>query len=541
MKGARRARLWYALTDGMKRRSSAREGKGCTTMTNRLIALLLALALLAACAPALAAKKPIALDSDAEVERILLDYIDGKGIDEVFDRYYGYLRRHMSKDTMAQYLTKLEPLTGAFIGLGTHDTFFDDVNERTVHIIHLCMERRDLDFFYSLNAENEITSFLFTLSGEQEPLGRPLENDAAEVDADAQADTPDAPDAAGQPDASADAPIGMTTEPDETSAPIVPDTPAAAVPTPYTEEAITVVSGKFQMPGVLTVPSGEGPFPAVLLVQGSGPSDRDETVGVLKPFRDIAQALAARGVASIRYDKRTYACAAQFTREEATNVTVREETIDDAVVAAGMLAADPRIDASRVFLAGHSLGAMMAPRVAAEWGDAFAGLIFISGTPLPLSDIIIQQNMDAIAQMTDEAIREASLAAVTAEIEKRDAVMAGSADAAKSQTLFGVPAYYFYEMESVNMGEMLLAYTKPILILQGGDDFQVTPANGIDAYRRILGDAPNVTYRLYPELNHPLTLYTGPEEYRYTVNAYNTPAQVDAQALSDIADFVLAH
>src|SRR4051794_23786107 len=91
--------------------------------------------------------------------------------------------------------------------------------------------------------------------------------------------------------------------------PAVP--PADAAPPPYAkpdsyrEGEVTVGSGEWALPGTLTVPVGAGPFPAVVLVHGSGPNDRDETVEANKPFRDLALGLASRGIAVLRYEKRT--------------------------------------------------------------------------------------------------------------------------------------------------------------------------------------------------------------------------------------------
>ena len=75
----------------------------------------------------------------------------------------------------------------------------------------------------------------------------------------------------------------------------------------FTETEVTVGTGEWALPGTLTIPKGTGPFPAVVLVHGSGPNDRDETIGPNKPFKDIAWGLASRGIVVLRYDKRTLA------------------------------------------------------------------------------------------------------------------------------------------------------------------------------------------------------------------------------------------
>lgn len=144
---------------------------------------------------------------------------------------------------------------------------------------------------------------------------------------------------------------------------------------------ITVAAdADYPLPGLLTLPDGAGPFPAVLLVHGSGPQDRDEAVGPNRPFRDLAVGLADLGVASLRYDKRTFAHGKRLADALQGRLSVEEEVIRDALCAAALLRAEPLIRPDRVYLLGHSMGGMLAPRIDAE-GGAFAGLIFWAGTP----------------------------------------------------------------------------------------------------------------------------------------------------------------
>jgi hypothetical protein len=142
------------------------------------------------------------------------------------------------------------------------------------------------------------------------------------------------------------------------------EAPAASLPAGLTEEAFTVGSGQFALPGTLTLPPGTARVAAVVLVHGSGPEDRDETLGPNKPFRDLAWGLASRGVAVLRYEKRTRQYAAAMAQN--ANLTVREEAIDDAVLAEQALRRHARIEANKVYIAGHSLGGMLAPRIGQE-------------------------------------------------------------------------------------------------------------------------------------------------------------------------------
>ncbi len=128
----------------------------------------------------------------------------------------------------------------------------------------------------------------------------------------------------------------------------------------FVERPVTVGQGEWALPGTLSVPKGDGPFPGVVLVHGSGPNDRDETIGPNKALRDLAWGLASQGVAVLRYEKRTKEHGSKTIKVKDT-FTVKEETVDDAISAAAVLRKEKGVDPKRVFVIGHSLGAMMAP------------------------------------------------------------------------------------------------------------------------------------------------------------------------------------
>ena len=143
----------------------------------------------------------------------------------------------------------------------------------------------------------------------------------------------------------------------------------------FTDYPIIIGEGTdFPLAGLLSMPNNAaGTVPAVVIVAGSGPHDMDaSTVG--SPYRDIAEFLAANGIAVIRYDKRTFTHGERMVQELGGSMTVWEESVEDAILAAELLRADSRIDENRVYIIGHSLGGMLAPRIHVAGGD-FAGLI----------------------------------------------------------------------------------------------------------------------------------------------------------------------
>ena len=143
------------------------------------------------------------------------------------------------------------------------------------------------------------------------------------------------------------------------------------------------------MPGTLTLPRGEGPFAAAVLVHGSGPQDRDETIGPNKPFRDLAWGLASQGIAVLRYEKRTHTHGRAWPRCVKT-LTIKEETIDDALAAVAELRKHKEINAKHIVVIGHSLGATAAPQIG-ERDKSIAGLVLLAGNARPLEDLVLEQ------------------------------------------------------------------------------------------------------------------------------------------------------
>lgn len=304
----------------------------------------------------------------------------------------------------------------------------------------------------------------------------------------------------------------------------------------YIEEAITLREGEGDATnGLLTLPEGEGPFPAVVMVHGSGPSDMDESAYACAPFRDLAHGLARLGVASIRYDKYTYAHPENCLRAD---FTVDDEYTRDALDAAALLANDARI--GDIYLLGHSQGAMLAPRIMAaiqtEVGDRLRGGVLLAGSPLPMWEIQYHQNLDVLKTLSGKALAE-NEALVEAERAKVSALADMTADELQKQTLFGISAYYQADEMSVDAVETAVRLSLPLFIAQGEKDWQVRPADGVEAWQAKLPQDFDVVYRLYENMTHMLfDLEGAPSE---TPADYMAPgAQVSETLIGDIAAWI---
>ena len=291
----------------------------------------------------------------------------------------------------------------------------------------------------------------------------------------------------------------------------------------------------------LLIPDGEGPFPAVVMLAGSGPQDKDETSAVNaanRPFYDIAEELARQGVASIRYDKYTYAHAANMTEDEIAHLTIQEEYINDAVAAVAALRADARI--GDIYLLGHSQGAMLVPRImqaieAQEGLGEIAGGVMLSGSPKPLWQISMAQN---VALLGDEQM-ESYEAILSEQIQLANSLDTMTEEELITKTVFGVSAYYQKDETSVDAAQAALENGRRLFIAQGDADWQVSTADGIEAWKAALEGAQfPVEYHLYENLNHLLMTQEG--SVTRTLMDYALPGHVSQQVIEDIAAFILA-
>jgi dienelactone hydrolase len=300
--------------------------------------------------------------------------------------------------------------------------------------------------------------------------------------------------------------------------------PAYAEPDRFVERDVSVGSAP-ALPGVLTLPKGQPPFPVVVLVHGSGPGDADGSVGASKVFKDIAWGLGGRGVAVLRYVKRT-------RHAPAGVVSIKEEVLDGAAAAVDLVTHLPEIDPKRVVVLGHSQGGYLAPRIAAD-NPAVAGLVLLAGPSRPLQDSLVDQLVylarlepgDAESKRLVEAARVFK-ARVEDPALRPDATLdlpGGSAERGR----------YFLSLRGYQPTDVAAKLTIPILVLQGNRDYQVG-ALDFDGWKKALGGKPGVTLKQYPGLNHLFITGAGPSRPA----EYESPGHVDATVIDDLAAFV---
>lgn len=293
----------------------------------------------------------------------------------------------------------------------------------------------------------------------------------------------------------------------------------------FTEEEVTVSAGEFPLPGTISLPKGGGPWPAAVLVHGSGPHDRDETIFKRKPFKDIAWGLASRGIAILRYEKRTKKYGASM---DAKTINAHTEVVDDAMAAVRLLKKRSDIDPTQIFVIGHSLGGYAAPYIGVN-EPACAGVVLLAGPARPLYELIAEQipylagldgNIDEQEQTQIDAI-QASIAKLR------------SGAFTTSDTLLGAPASYWADLDKLAPVASAKVCDKPILIVQGGRDYQVTTED-LAIWKKTLSGRKNVTFKLFPAMDHLFLAGTGPS----TPEQYMEPGYVDGSVIAFLADWL---
>ncbi|MEF8786715.1 MAG: alpha/beta fold hydrolase [Haloarculaceae archaeon] len=297
----------------------------------------------------------------------------------------------------------------------------------------------------------------------------------------------------------------------------------------FTERELTLSApGDCSLGATLTVPESGQTVPGVVLVHGNGAQDRDETIGPNKTFKDIAWGLASRGAAVLRYDKRTYAC--DVDRADAT---IDDIVTDDALTALDRLRSVEGVDS--VFVAGHSFGGLLAPRIAKRDGNLAGVVMLAAGPARSMADAIVAQtehlaNVDGTVT-DDEREQLERVKTVAEKIRTLDI------DDDEVVNNYGGDEYY-RTLQEYDHTATVQDLSIPRYVAQGGSDWQVTVADDLDNWQTALDGESTATIEVYPDLNHHFQESTG----RETAREYQEPdSHVAERLVADIASFVTTH
>ena len=305
--------------------------------------------------------------------------------------------------------------------------------------------------------------------------------------------------------------------------------PSYANPKTFDEHDVTLGSGSLAVPGTLSLPRGRGPRPGVVLLSGGGPFDRDETSGPNKPLKDLAWGLASRGIAVARFDKVTSTHSSQVANM--LDFTMADEYVPHAVAAIHLLQRQPTVDPARIFVLGHSMGGKVAPRVAATEASV-AGLVLLAGDAQPMQHAAIRVAR-YLAALTPSPAAEDALQAMTRQAARVDSPDLSPATPA-SELPFGLSGAYWLDLRGYDPVSTAATLHKPMLILQGGRDYQVTVEDDLSRWKAGIGHRSDVTIRVYNADNHLFFPGSGPS----TPAEYESAQHVDPAVIADIATWL---
>jgi dienelactone hydrolase len=308
--------------------------------------------------------------------------------------------------------------------------------------------------------------------------------------------------------------------------------PSYSKPDSFQEREVSVGEDPYKLPGTLTVPKGKGPFPAVVLVHGSGPNDRDETVSALKVFKDLAEGLASRGIVVLRYEKRTKLYQARMA---AKPYTADDEVVDDAGSAIDFLRTQPEVNGQRIYVLGHSLGGYMAARIAEQDGK-LAGMIVLAANARPLEDVIVDQ----AAEVLTKAVPNETPAAATQRANELANIKTAAAKVKKLETadedqpnVLGLPVAYWVDLRGYDPIAVAKKTGVPVLVLQGERDPNVSMKD-FALWKAGLATVKGSSAKSYPSLNH--FFITG--EGKSSETEYRKPGHVAPEVIDDVAKFM---
>ena len=305
--------------------------------------------------------------------------------------------------------------------------------------------------------------------------------------------------------------------------------PGYATTARFTEHDVTVGSGPLAVGGTVSLPRGRHERPAVVLLSGGGPFDRDATSGANKPFKDLAWGLASRGVAVLRFDKVTRT----HPQVLAPGFTMTDEYRPAARAAVRLLRQQKTVDPERVFVLGHSMGGKVAPRVATG-ETSIAGLVVMAGDAQPMQRAAVRV-VRYLAALDPDPASAAAVETIT-----RQAALVDSADLTAStpaaELPFGLPASYWLDQRAYDPVSTAAALDLPLLVLQGGRDYQVTVEDDLSRWRAGLAHRGDVTIQVHERDNHLFFPGTGAS----TPAEYEPPQHVDPDVVAAVAKWITA-
>lgn len=300
--------------------------------------------------------------------------------------------------------------------------------------------------------------------------------------------------------------------------------------TKFVEKEIKFGEENWKLPGIITVPNNKKNPPVVILVHGSGAHNKDEQIGPNFPFRDIAWGLSTAGIAVLRYDKRNFVYSSKM--QNLDSLTMYEESIDDAILAGEFIKNYQEFTNSRIFLLGHSQGGYIIPEVN-SLSNIFDGYISMAGLTNDFRETILRQhsyifNLDN----TIDELEKQSLNELEMKIKRLDSMNLNSYK--NSELPLNLSQEYWKFILNYNIYEKIQKINKPILIMNGGKDYQVIESD-FKNWKKHLSNNKNAEFIWYNDLNH---LFMKSTNIKSEPSEYFIPGNIEKNVISDLIKWI---
>lgn len=298
----------------------------------------------------------------------------------------------------------------------------------------------------------------------------------------------------------------------------------------FYETKIAVKTGTYTLPGVLCVPNNTKNPPVVILLAGSGPNDKDETIGANKVLKDLAVGLSSNGIATYRYDKRTLVYGKEIS-QKMDEFDLNQEVMEDAISAVKMIKKNPDFKESKIYIIGHSLGAMCAPLIASKC-KAISGIVLLAGNARPLEDVLLEQYNYIFGLDSIDLQEKNNLEIIGNQIKivKNPKLLK---TAKPNELPLGLTSHYWQSLAKYNQVQVAKKLKQPILVIQGERDYQVTMTD-FNLWKENLSANEKNKFISYPGLNHLLMNGEG----KSSPSEYEKQGNVDEKIIIDITNWI---
>ena len=289
---------------------------------------------------------------------------------------------------------------------------------------------------------------------------------------------------------------------------------------------LNIKSNNLELKGTLLTPENDSLKKLVIFIHGSGPNDRDETIFENKPFKDIAESLYKRGIASYRFDKKTFSNPESFN----DNSTIDEEVTIDIINIINYFKNDNQFSNYEIIILGHSLGAYLTPRIINK-SNKVSKAIMLAGNARSLDKLIIEQ-YNYLYELNSTEDLKSELGKLKNQISFLHSKKFNF-NTSKENLPLNLSANYWQSILDYNPLKEVKKVKIPMLILQGERDYQVTMKD-FELWKKSLDNNKKATFICYPKLNH--LFITG--DKKSEPKEYMIKGIVDEMVINDIFNFI---